>query len=366
VTRRTGVGIVGAGVISSTYLDHLTSFPDLAVRGIADLDPARAGAQADRFGVEACSVGALLARDDVDIVVNLTIPAAHVDVGLAALEAGKHVWSEKPLAVDRTGARTLLERADALGLRVASAPDTFLGPGLQTAQRLVDAGRIGRPLHATALFRSGGPEAWHPAPEFLFRAGAGPLLDMGPYYVTALVQLLGPARRVTATSSTSRATRVIGSGPRAGEEFAVEVPTAHTALLEFEGGASAHAVFSFESFRARTPLLELEGDAGALALPDPNAFDGASTLWTDDPERPVEVPARGAPAGRGVGVVELARAIAEGRPERASGRLAFHVLDVLASIAESAADGRSVDVTSTTPRPAALPDDWDPRRPAET
>ena len=360
----TGVGVIGAGIISSTYLEHLTAAADLEVHAVADLDVERAQAQAARHGVAAgVSVGDLLADERIEIVVNLTVPAAHVEIGMRALGAGKHVWGEKPLALDRAEARTLLERAEELGLRVASAPDTFLGAGLQTAQRLVEEGRIGIPISALALFRSAGPESWHPNPEFFYRRGGGPLFDMGPYYLTALVQLLGPVRRVTARSSTFPLRRVIGAGPRAGTEFAVEVPSAHSALVEFSSGASAQVVFSFESFRDQAPVLEIDGTTGAIALPDPNGFDGATRLWTDDPAQPIDIPAAGHVTGRGAGVVDLARSLRAGVPERASGRLAFHILDIMESIRESAELDRPIDLTSTTDRPATLPLDWDPTRP---
>ncbi|MFI7543848.1 Gfo/Idh/MocA family protein [Actinoplanes sp. NPDC049599] len=353
------VGVIGAGTISETYLRNLTAFPDLDVRMVADLDPGRAAAQAARHGVPAAGTAAeLLADPAVELVVNLTIPAAHVDVGLAALEAGKHVWAEKPLALDRPSARKLLDRAHELGLRAASAPDTVLGAGLQTARRAVDAGRIGEPRTALALFQSPGPESWHPAPEFLFQAGGSPLLDMGPYYLTALVHLLGPIGRVTATGGRARPTRVIGSGPRAGTEFPVTVPTTVTALLEFGRGGSAQLVLTFDSALPRT-TLEVAGTLGTAVLPDPNRFDGPTLLHPLAGE-PQELAARGHPASRGTGVLELARAIRAGVPERASGALAYHVLDAMQAINESIADRRPVVVPSTAEAPPTLPAGWDP------
>lgn len=358
-----GVGVVGTGVISEEYLRNLTSFPDVRVSAVADLDPARAAAQAARHGVPRSStVDELLADPDIGIVVNLTVPAAHVEVGLAAIEAGKHVWVEKPLGLDLRAARTLLDRAAQRGLRVACAPDTLLGPGWQTARRAVDAGRIGEPRTALALFQSPGPESWHPAPEFLFQAGGGPLFDMGPYYLTGLVHLLGPIRRVTAAGSRARDTRVIGSGPRAGVEFAVTVPTTVTALVEFERGGSAQAVFSFDSALSRTGFVEVAGTLGTAVLPDPNRFDGTTELHLSDGVHTLAP--RGHSASRGTGVLELARAIRAGAPERASGELAYHVLDAMLAMEESIAEGRSVDVGSTVEPPAALPVDWDPLSPA--
>lgn len=354
-----GVGVIGAGVISDTYLANLTSFPDVAVLMVADLDTERAAAQAAKYGVPTSgTVADLLGDPAIELVINLTIPSAHVDVGLAALEAGKHVWAEKPLALDRETGRKLLDRAKEKGLRVASAPDTVLGAGLQTARRAIEDGQIGEPQTALAILQSPGPESWHPAPEFLFQAGGGPLLDMGPYYLTALVQILGPIRRVTGAGGQSRATRVIGSGPRAGTEFAVTVPTTVTALVDFERGGSAQLVLSFDSALIRI-LLEVTGTLGAAVLPDPNGFDGPTLLHTLGAKL-AELPADGHGASRGTGALELARAIRSGEPERASGELAYHVLDAMLAIEESLTKGQPVTVASTVEVPPALPADWSP------
>ncbi|MFJ7212774.1 Gfo/Idh/MocA family protein [Amycolatopsis sp. NPDC098790] len=355
-----GVGVIGAGVISGTYLENLTSFPDVRVLRVADLDDERAAARAAEYGVPTSgTVAELLADPEVEIVVNLTLPASHVEVGLAALEAGKHVWAEKPLALDRQTGRKLLDRAREKSLRVASAPDTVLGAALQTARSAVDAGRIGRPLTALALFQVPGPEVWHPAPEFYFQAGGGPLLDMGPYYLTALVHLLGPVRRVTGAGGRARDTRVVGSGPRAGTEFPVTVPTTVTALVEFET-ASAQLVLSFDSALKRTGLVELTGTLGTAVLPDPNRFDDPTRLHLLGHDEPEELPARGHAASRGTGTLELARAIRAGVPERASGELAYHVLDAMLAIDESLTRGQTVEVASTVEVPPALPAGWDP------
>jgi predicted dehydrogenase len=357
---RFGVGVIGAGTISDTYLENLTAFPDLDVRMIADLDLDRAATQAALYGVPRSGTAAdLLAHPAIQIVVNLTVPAAHVDVGLAALEAGKHVWAEKPLAMDRAGGRRLLDRARERGLRLASAPDTVLGAGLQSVRRAIDAGVIGAPQTALALFQSPGPENWHPSPEFLFQPGAGPLFDMGPYYLTTLVHLLGPIARVTAAGRRLRETRVIGSGPRAGTEFAVNVPTTVTAFLEFAGGGSAHLVLSFDSALPRT-TLEVTGKLGTAVLPDPNRFAGSTLLYRLGGSGPTELSDAGHRATRGTGVLELARAIQAGEPERASGEIAFHVLDTMLAIEESAATRETVSVASTVTVPPPLPADWDP------
>lgn len=355
-----GVGIIGAGVISTQYLDNLTTFPDVRVLFIADIDVDRARARAEQYGVVGFgSTEELLAHPDIEIVVNLTIPAAHVAVAKQALAAGKNVWTEKPIALDRQSGAELLAEAQRLGLRVATAPDTFLGAGLQTGRRLIEEGRIGTPLTALTLFQVAGPESWHPSPDFLYAAGGGPLFDMGPYYLTTLVQNLGPVSRVAATVSTARQVRVIGSGPRAGEEFPVEVPTHVSALLQFASGASAQSVFSFQSHLSRSGFVEIAGTEGTLVFPDPNMFDGELLLWGegDEPERIETVKV----AERGTGVVDLARAIRAGVPERASGELAFHVLDIMVSIIEAAESGAFVDLTSTVAVQPPLPADWDPR-----
>jgi predicted dehydrogenase len=359
-TGRVGIGVIGAGVISTQYLENMTRFPDLEVLFVADIDLDRATAQAERHGVpRSGTVEELLASDDVEIVVNLTIPAAHVPVGLDILDAGKHVWAEKPFALDREGGQQLLERASSRGLRVASAPDTVLGAGLQTAFRALDAGRIGAPVTARAVFRSRGPEPWHPNPDFYYQPGGGPLLDMGPYYLTALVQALGPVARVSGTSSRARATRVIGSGPRQGVELPVEVDTQTFGLLEFAEGATAQVEFSFDSAYPYTPVLEVLGSDGAMTLPDPNGFGGDTEIVRFDDDDTTEAVSDDQP-GRGTGVLELARAIRAGVPERASGRLAAHVLDVMLSLGEAATSGTRVEVRSTVERSPRMPGDWDP------
>lgn len=359
--RRVGVGVIGAGTISAEYLRNLTRFPDLDVRFVADLELERAARQAEAFAVPRSGpVEDLLADEEVEIVVNLTIPAAHFDVSHRSLAAGKHVWSEKPLALDRASAAALLAEARAAGLRVGCAPDTILGAGLQTALRAIRRGDIGEPLTATTMFHVPGPDRWHPSPEFLFAEGAGPLFDIGPYYLTTLVHALGPATRVHAVASTARRTRTIGAGPRAGQEFPVLVPTHHAALIEFAGGRSAQSTFSFEHALSRSGMVEINGTTGTLVLPDPNRFDGASSLWRYGGDEPSVLVATGVTATRGTGVADLARAIRGGPPEHAPAAVAAHVLDILLSIRDAAASGEPVDVGSTVAVPELLPEDWDP------
>ncbi|AAT88328.1 oxidoreductase [Leifsonia xyli subsp. xyli] len=353
-----GVGVIGAGVISDQYLENLTSFPDLDVRFVADIDEERAHVQAEKNGVPgAGSVAELLVDDSIEIVVNLTIPKVHVAVALQALEAGKHVWSEKPFALDRVSGKQLLAASNAKGLRVATAPDTFLGAGIQSARRLVESGAIGVPLTALTLMQSPGPESWHPNPDFLFQEGAGPLFDIGPYYLTALVQLFGPIRRVSAAASRAKPSRVIGSGPRAGESFEVTVPTHVSALYEFVSGQTAQAIFSFDSKLGRT-LFEVAGVDATVAVPDPNTFEG--DLLVHGADGVETVPATGSTASRGIGVVELARAIRAEVPERASGEQAYHVLDVMAATIEAGESGVPVEIESIVKVAPALPEGWDP------
>ncbi|WP_430592327.1 Gfo/Idh/MocA family protein [Humidisolicoccus flavus] len=365
MTKQTvGVGLIGAGTISSQYLENLTSFPILDVRFIADLDVERARAQADAFGVAgAGTVEELLADPEIEIVVNLTIPAVHVQVGLQAIAAGKHVWGEKPLSLDRESGRELLEAAKAAGVRVASAPDTFLGAGLQTARRTIESGAIGTPLTAVSLFQVPGPESWHPSPEFLYAHGGGPMFDVGPYYLVTLFELFGPVAKVVAASSKSRETRVIGSGPKAGTEFPVEVPTHIGATLWFEGGTSAQCVFSFDSKKRRAGFVEISGTDATAVLPDPNVFDGDTEIWREESDTPELVHAEGSLWTRGVGVAEFAESIRAGRPERANGELAYHLIDVMVSLAESADEGRIVEVASSFTPSQPLDPSWDPAAP---
>jgi predicted dehydrogenase len=360
-TGRVGVGVIGAGVISDQYLSNLTVFPDVEVLFIADIDLPRAASQAEKWGVPGSgTVDELLAVDGIEIVVNLTIPAAHVEVALQALRAGKHVWGEKPYALDRQSAAELRDAAVAAGRTVSVAPDTFLGAGLQTALRTIRDGRIGKPLNGLTLFQSPGPESWHPSPEFLFAYGAGPLFDIGPYYITTLVQAFGPVAKVTATASRSRATRTIGSGPKAGTEFPVDVPTNHSALIQFEDGGSAQSVFSFESDRGRTGFVEIAGETGTVVFPDPNEFDGDTELYALGADEPETISAVGSTYSRGTGVVDLARSLRAGEENRVPGALAFHVLDVMVSIAEAAERGETVLVESTVTPSPTLPEGWDP------
>ncbi|SEG91634.1 Predicted dehydrogenase [Actinacidiphila yanglinensis] len=355
------VAVVGAGDISDQYLKAFTGYPDLAVAAVADLVPDRARAQAEAYGVPAWgSTEEVLRRDDVDLVVNLTVPAAHAEVALAAIAAGKHVWGEKPLALDRVSARAVLDAADAAGVVVGNAPDTVLGPGVQTSHRLLAEGAIGVPRTVLTLMQGPGPDLWHPRPQFLFAKGAGPLFDIGPYYLTALVQLLGPIVSVSASGQIPRAERVVMEGPDAGTAFPVEVPTHLSVVTTFASGTVGTSVYSFDS-PLRRQLFEITGSEGVMEVPV-SGFDGDTRLLTgtarDTPW--TTVPAVGVPSGRGVGVLELARALRAGQRPRASGELAYHVLDVMLAVEESAELGTPVRVASSAPEVPPIPPQWDP------
>jgi len=350
-----GVAVVGCGRISRQYLDNLTTFPELTVVAVSDLDLDRASEAAARYDIPVVAdLDRVLDHPDVGLVVNLTVPAAHHEVSVAAVRAGRHVYSEKPLATDVESARKLLVEAQTAGVRVGAAPDTFLGPGWQAVGRLLRDGAIGTPLSALAVMQDPGPDRWHPNPEFLFQAGAGPLFDMGPYYLTALAAQFGPVSRVAATARTGRAERVVGAGPRAGTRFRVEVPTHVAALLDFAGGATASVLFSFDSPLARQDLVEITGTEATLGAPNPNSFAGPVRLrrageagWTTVVEAP-------APPSRGLGVRDLARSLAAGRPHRASGELALHIVEVMAAIVTSAERAEFVPVHSTFALPLTL------------
>jgi predicted dehydrogenase len=356
-----GVAVVGCGTISDEYLRNLTSFPDLRVLFCADLDLERAKGQAAKYGVAAAgSLPQALDHPGVELVVNLTLPAAHAEVAAAAIAAGRHVWNEKPLTTDPAAGRALLEQARRAGVRVGCAPDTVLGAGLQTAGRLIQAGAIGTPQTGLALMQSPGPERWHPSPEFLFQPGAGPLFDVGPYYLSALATVFGPASRVVAVGRQAAASRLIGSGPKAGTEFTVGVPTHVGTLVEYDGGGAASLLLSFDSPLSRQGFIEITGTEATMAAPDPNRFDGEVRIHRRGGDPWEVVKPVGASAGRGLGVVDMARALRGGGPHRATGEMALHVLDIMVAIERSIASGsfEPVDSGFTTAQP--LSEDWDP------
>ncbi len=354
------IGIIGCGNISRTYLENLGSkFPAVRVKACADLVEERARKSAEAFpGVQAMTIAELLADREIGVVVNLTIPAVHYAVARQVLEAGKHVYSEKPLAVAREDGRELLAFATSLGLRVGCAPDTFLGGALQTCRKLIDEGAIGTPVACAGFMMSGGPESWHPDPEFFYKRGAGPLFDMGPYYLTAMVSLLGPVKRVTASTRISFAERVIGSEAKRGQKIQVETPTHVAGSLEFGSGAIGTLIMSFD-IRGGSGLrhIEIQGSEGTLSVPDPNNFGDPVRIRRIGAKEwePVTLTHGYQTNWRGLGTADMAVAAQAKRAHRASGEQAFHVLDVMASLLDAGEAGRHVALSSTCARPAPLP-----------
>lgn len=352
-----GIGIIGAGYISTIYLKNCTSrYGNLRVIGIADVVMDRAQAQADAFGVEAMTVQDLLAHPDIEIVINLTIPAAHGSVALAAVDAGKSVYNEKPLAATREEAAQLVASARQRGVLVGSAPDTFLGAGMQTARKLIDQGAIGRPVAGTAMLMLSGHERWHPNPDFYYQPGGGPLFDMGPYYLAALVSLLGPVNRVAASAAATFDTRTIQSGPRAGETIPVDTLTHIAAILDFASGPIVNMTTTFDVLETNRTTLVLYGSEGTLRLPDPNTFGGPIEILRSgsDTWEPIDLIDGYTDDSRGLGVSDLARAIRTGDAPRASGDLGFHIVDVMHAALESHETGRHIEVGSSFARPAPL------------
>jgi predicted dehydrogenase len=358
------LGIVGLGNISAAYLETLVNSSQIQVTAVADLDADRARTVADGLPhARALSVAELVASDRVDTVLNLTIPAAHAKIALAAIEHGKNVYGEKPLAALLTDARTMVAAALAAGVGLGSAPDTVLGSGLQTARHALDSGLIGRPLAASAVMITAGHERWHPHPDFYYQPGGGPLLDMGPYYVAALVHLLGPVRSVTGAASRLRTERTIGSGPRAGTVIPVDVDTHVSGVLEHAGGALSTITTSFDGIATSASPIEVHGETGTLSVPDPNRFDGDTRLFGLGTAKWRTLPAAAGyqDGARGVGLIDFIAA-APDRPARANGSMALHSLEVMTALLQSAAEGRRVELTTTTERPDPVPltprDEW--------
>lgn len=350
-----GIGIIGLGVISRQYLATLQDHPGIRIAAVADLDEARAAATADATGAAALGVDELVSHPEVETVLNLTIPAVHADIALRAIASRKHVYGEKPLAADFADAQRVVEAAAAAGVSVGCAPDTVLGTGIQTARAAVDRGDIGTPTFATATMITPGHERWHANPDFYYTEGGGPLLDMGPYYVTALVHLLGPVVAVTGASNRSRDLRTIGSGPRAGEQVPVTIDTHVTGILEHAGGALSTIVMSFDGTHTAARPIEVHGTGGSIAVPDPNMFDGDVELHPLGGDRRVLPASAGyADAGRGVGLVDMVQA-GPGRAPGANGALALHVLEVMTTLIRSAAAGGRLALTTTADRPSPVP-----------
>lgn len=351
------IGIIGCGAISGIYFENLSSFEGVSVRGCADLDLLRANDTAERHGVRTMRVEEMLASPEIDMVLNLTVPRAHHEVSLRALKAGKHVYSEKPMAIRRDHAEELFALAEEKGLRVGCAPDTFLGASHQTCRKLMDDGAIGKPVGANMFMLCPGHESWHPAPQFYYESGGGPLFDMGPYYLTVLVSLLGSVASVVGMTQTTHAQRTITSRPRHGEVIEVETPTHIVNVLGLAGGGLAHLTTSFDVCASELPHIEIYGTEGTLSVPDPNGFGGTVRIRRAGDQEWSEV-AHTHPYpdnSRGLGAWDMAQAIAEDRPHRANAEIAMHVVDVINAVHESAREGRRVEIASRPARPDPLP-----------
>jgi len=355
---RTKVGIIGCGNISGIYLQNLTKvFRNIDLVACSDMMMERAEAKAAEHGILAMTVEQILADTEIQIILNLTIPKAHAQVTIQALEAGKHVYLEKPFAITREDGMKMLSKAKEKGLRIGCAPDTFLGGGIQTVRKLLDDGWIGKPIGATAFMTCHGHESWHPDPEFYYEVGGGPMFDMGPYYLTALVNLLGPVASAAGHADMTFPTRRITSEKKFGKIIDVEVPTHITGLLRFAEGQSATIITSFDVWDSKLPRIELYGSEGTIIVPDPNSFGGPVLLKRMGQEDWVTMPLSHTHANnsRGIGVADMVRGIESGKAHRADMSLAYHVLDVMHAIHDSAKEERTVKLASTCNRPEALP-----------
>jgi predicted dehydrogenase len=351
------VGIVGCGNICGIYFQAGKTFDILDIVACTDILMDRADSKSQECGCKAYTVDDFYDDPDIDIVINITPPKAHAEVALKALEAGKSVYNEKPLAITREDARKMLDLAKAKGLRVGCAPDTFLGGGIQTCIKLIDDGWIGEPIGATAFCAGHGCESWHPDPEFFYKIGAGPVFDMGPYYITALVSMMGPVKRATGSTRISFPKRVITSQPHFGEIIEVEVPTHVTGILEFGNGAIGTLITSFDIWAAELPRIEIYGTLGTISVPDPNTFGGPVRIRRAGASEWSEIPLSHGYSqnSRGLGTADMAHALRSGRAHRASGELAFHVLDIMHAVHESSDQGRHIELQSTCARPKPLP-----------
>lgn len=352
------VGIVGCGNICGIYFQAGRTFDILDIVGCADLIPERAKTKAKENDCKAYdSVEELLADTEIEIVVNLTIPNAHASVAFAAIQAGKSVYNEKPLAITREGGRKMLKMAESAGVKVGCAPDTFLGAGIQTCVKIIDDGLIGEPVAATAFMTCHGHEGWHPDPEFYYKPGGGPMFDMGPYYLTALVAMMGSASRVAGSTRITFPERLITSAPKSGTKIVVDVPTHVAGIVDFANGAVATIITSFDVWAANLPRIEIYGSKGSLSVPDPNGFGGPVKVWTSERNQWVDASLTHGyfENSRGIGVADMAYALRSGRNHRASGELAYHVLDIMHAFHDSSDAGKHIKLESTCARPQPLP-----------
>jgi predicted dehydrogenase len=357
--KRVKVGVIGCGNISAVYLKNCTTvFSNiLEVVACADIDIERAKARAEEFNIpNAYTVEQILADPGIEIIINLTIPNAHYGVCMSILETGKNVYVEKPLAATREKGGKIIEKAKEKGLLVGGAPDTFLGAGIQTCRRLIDEGAIGDPVAATAFMTCRGHERWHPDPEFYYKAGGGPLFDMGPYYLTALVSLIGPVAQVKSSARITFPQRTITSKPKYGQKIDVDVPTHVSAILDFENGAVGTLITSFDVWATKLPFVQIYGTEGSLDVPDPNTFGGPVRIFHSGASawEVVPVDQNYTENSRGLGVADMAYALQSGNKHRANSNLTFHVLDVMQGILESSEQKIFYDIKSTCERPRSF------------
>ncbi|MBN1517975.1 Gfo/Idh/MocA family oxidoreductase [Candidatus Sumerlaeota bacterium] len=355
--RTMNVGIIGCGNISDAYLKAAAVFSGIRIAACSDINITAAESKAREYGISAAPVDVLLSDDTIDIILNLTTPQAHTEVNLKALQAGKHVHCEKPLAIDREDGRKVIDLAKEKGLMIGCAPDTFLGGGIQTCRKLIDDDKIGRIVAGTAFMMCHGHESWHPNPGFYYLKGGGPMFDMGPYYLTALVNLIGPIKSISAMSAMTFKERIATSKEQNGVVLPVEIPTHITGILEFHNGALVTLAMSFDVWRHSNHNIELHGEKGSLQVPDPNCFDGAVRIARPGDDDWQEVPLTHGYTDnmRVIGAADMASAIRNKRRNRCSGELAYHVLDVMQAFDESSIQGRRIVLEGTCEQPAALP-----------
>ncbi|MCL5409127.1 MAG: Gfo/Idh/MocA family oxidoreductase [Candidatus Omnitrophica bacterium] len=354
------VGIIGCGNISSVYFKKLKESEITDIVACADIIKERAQKKAEEFGIpKVYSVDELLSDKEIEIVVNLTIPISHYEIAITSLKSGKSTYSEKPLAINKKQGKEIVKIAKQKKLYVGSAPDTFLGAGIQTCIKIINDGIIGEPISATAFCVGHGHESWHPDPEFYYKIGGGPLFDMGPYYLTALINLIGPVKSVMGFTKITFPERTITSQPKSGTKIIVEVPTHITGLLEFENGAIGTVITSFDVWASNLPLIEIHGTKGSISVPDPNGFGGEVKIFTEKEKKWQVVPLthKYAEQNRGLGVEDMAYAIRTNRKHRANGNLAFHVLDIMESLHESSDKGKRIILKSTCEKSKPMPEE---------
>lgn len=343
------VGVVGCGHISDIYFKNSATYQTFNIVACADLDDNLAKKKADFYHISNISVAEMMSQSDIDLIINLTPPAAHAEVTLEALRNNKHVYSEKPLAIDLDDGYKIIALAEERKLQVGVAPDTFLGAGIQTCQDLMTQNVIGTPLAGSAFLLKLGPERWHENPEFFYQKGGGPLFDMGPYYLTALVQLLGPIRTVTAFAKTNPAERRIMTGAKKGARLNVETPTHYSGILQFEEGPIVTMTMSFDVAASDTPLIEIYGETGTLKVPDPNTFGGPVLMKKKDDDQwsEVELTHPYTNNSRGLGIADMVYAIQHQTSFKANGNQALHVLEAIHAFHESSESGKHVRLQST-------------------